>query len=381
MKTARIKTATFTLEQDGFSLHTFEISYALNWENYQQIITDLKERADNWYRCKNGTLCFYCFSKYGVRINLTAGASKHNPTMYMIINPRKMLDPDSSYLGILAPEKASIKKIDKRFTQLFENTPIPCKINQYLLNRVDLCVNMRIDNKKIFRELIRVLRKLPTPSGYERSKKKAKYPDDKQEAKKIREYNKHYLCYKREKDELVIYDKLYQMENESLRVGYEKLPEGLLRAELHCNRRVVWNLQKETELSKPLEQLSCLMEESKERLMKAFHDCFHQGVFLQYEELKRRIDQSPFKQKTKETMLQLCTDLRKKQSVDKALTSLEAKGAKTDGLLKKFHKLGISPVPLWENFMASELPGPIELLEAVAHKGEYPVEYIITKQK
>ena len=80
-------------------------------------------------------------------------------------------------------------------------------------------------------------------------------------------------------------------------------------------------------------------------------------------------------------MLQLCTDLRKKQSVDKALTSLEAKGAKTDGLLKKFHKLGISPVPLWENFMASELPGPIELLEAVAHKGEYPVEYIITKQK
>lgn len=381
MKTAKIKTAAFTLEQDGFSLHTFEISYAFNWENYQQIMDYLKERADNWYRCKNGTLCFYCFSKYGVRINLTAGASKHNPTMYMIINPRKMLDPDSSYLGILAPEKASIKKIDKRFTQLFENTPIPCKINQYLLNRVDLCVNMRIDNKKIFRELIRVLRKLPTPSGYERSKKKAKYPDDKQEAKKIREYNKHYLCYKREKDELVIYDKLYQMENESLRVGYEKLPEGLLRAELHCNRRVVWNLQKETELSKPLEQLSCLMEESKERLMKAFHDCFHQGVFLQYEELKRRIDQSPFKQKTKETMLQLCTDLRKKQSVDKALTSLEAKGAKTDGLLKKFHKLGISPVPLWENFMASELPGPIELLEAVAHKGEYPVEYIITKQK
>ena len=381
MKTAKIKTAAFTLEQDGFSLHTFEISYAFNWENYQQIMDYLKERADNWYRCKNGTLCFYCFSKYGVRINLTAGASKHNPTMYMIINPRKMLDPDSSYLGILAPEKASIKKIDKRFTQLFENTPIPCKINQYLLNRVDLCVNMRIDNKKIFRELIRVLRKLPTPSGYERSKKKAKYPDDKQEAKKIREYNKHYLCYKREKDELVIYDKLYQMENESLRVGYEKLPEGLLRAELHCNRRVVWNLQKETELSKPLEQLSCLMEESKERLMKAFHDCFHQGVFLQYEELKRRIDQSHFKQKTKETMLQLCTDLRKKQSVDKALTSLEAKGAKTDGLLKKFHKLGISPVPLWENFMASELPGPIELLEAVAHKGEYPVEYIITKQK
>ena len=381
MKITRRKTVAFTLEQDGFSLHTFEISHVLNWKNYQSIMDYLKVRADNWYRCKNGTLCFYCFSKHGVRINLTAGANKCNPTMYMIINPRKLLNPDSSYLGILVPEKASIKKIDKRFTQLFENTPIPCKINQYLLNRVDLCVNMRIDNKKIFRELIRVLRKLPTPSGYERSKKKAKYPDDKQEAKKIREYNKHYLCYKREKDELVIYDKLYQMENESLRVGYEKLPEGLLRAELHCSRRVVWDLQKETRLSKPLEQLTRLMEESEERLMKAFHDCFHKGIFLQYKELEKRISQSSFKQKTKETMLQLCTDLRKKQSVDKALTSLEAKGAKTDRLLKKFHKLGISPVPLWENFMASELPGPIELLEAVAHKGEYPVEYIITKQK
>ena len=47
MKTAKIKTAAFTLEQDGFSLHTFEISYAFNWENYQQIMDYLKERADN----------------------------------------------------------------------------------------------------------------------------------------------------------------------------------------------------------------------------------------------------------------------------------------------------------------------------------------------
>ena len=80
-------------------------------------------------------------------------------------------------------------------------------------------------------------------------------------------------------------------------------------------------------------------------------------------------------------MLQLCTDLRKKQSVDKALASLKEKGANTNGLLNKFHKLGISPVPLWENFMASELPGPIELLEAMAHRGECPVEYIKIKYK
>ena len=55
MKITRRKTVAFTLEQDGFSLHTFEISHVLNWKSYQSIMDYLKVRADNWYRCKNGT--------------------------------------------------------------------------------------------------------------------------------------------------------------------------------------------------------------------------------------------------------------------------------------------------------------------------------------
>ena len=109
MKITRRKTVAFTLEQDGFSLHTFEISHVLNWKNYQSIMDYLKVRADNWYRCKNGTLCFYCFSKHGVRINLTAGANKCNPIMYMVINPRKLLKPSFATAKTIPDCSASSK--------------------------------------------------------------------------------------------------------------------------------------------------------------------------------------------------------------------------------------------------------------------------------
>ena len=59
---------------------------------------------------------------------------------------------------------------------------------------------------------------------------------------------------------------------------------------------------------------------------------------------------------------------------------MEEDGYATSDLLDKFEKLGISPVPLWKNFCAKELPGPVELLRAVSD-GEVAVEYLKVKYK
>ena len=69
------------------------------------------------------------------------------------------------------------------------------------------------------------------------------------------------------------------------------------------------------------------------------------------------------------------------QSIDKALEKLEAKGYDTSGLLKKFEKLGISPVPLRKDFCAERLPNLVELLNTVGDKSSIVVPYTVIKYK
>ena len=77
---------------------------------------------------------------------------------------------------------------------------------------------------------------------------------------------------------------------------------------------------------------------------------------------------------------ELVNRLQRIQSVDKALEKMRKAGFDTDGLLDRFAKLGISPIPLRKNFCAQSLPGPVELLRRISG-GEMSVEYTKVKYK
>ena len=79
-------------------------------------------------------------------------------------------------------------------------------------------------------------------------------------------------------------------------------------------------------------------------------------------------------------MLELAKRLQSIQSVDKALEEMKKDGYDTDNLLDKFEKLKISPIPLWKNFCAKRLPGPVELLKGMSDGG-VKVEYVKVKYK
>lgn len=59
---------------------------------------------------------------------------------------------------------------------------------------------------------------------------------------------------------------------------------------------------------------------------------------------------------------------------------MQLAGKDADKLLDKFKKLGISPIPLWENFCAEKIPGPVGLLNQVV-EGNVIVDYIEEKYK
>lgn len=404
-KIVKHKAATFNLEPDGFSIHTFSLSQQLTHNEYRNLKDELYATyLSDTYKTKStgedGNIyvfhnCKY-FNRYGVRVCLMkcCFADKKDGEAYddenddthdtfskyflkMTINPRRLIEPidEYCYLGILQPTQESVDRVVKAFKELFKGTIFDHDIDKYKLSRVDFCTNIRCNDKKLFRELVRVLRKLPTPPKYER----LFYDDD--DRKKANRYNKHYLRFACDTHELVIYDKTYQMEENQLDVSYEKLPNGVLRFELHCKREYVRRLQRKLKCSDTSDLLWALVQRSQKELTKKFSQCFSDVSYLHASALEDKIRASRFKKKSKDAMYKLVELLTKVQSVDKALEKLESKGYDTSGLLKRFEKLGISPVPLWKNFCAERLPGPVELLQLVGDEGGIVVPYTVVKYK
>lgn len=270
----------------------------------------------------------------------------------LIVNPRVLIEPGCSYLGILPPEKSSIKQLTKAFCKLLEGTVFDNNIKHYYLSRIDLCTNIRCDNKSLFRELVRVSRKLPTPPKYERRYLEHKR---KRSKKEVNKYNKHYLRFCCGTHELIIYDKTYQVREEGLVVDYESLPNGVMRFEVHCEREYIRRVWEKSGKPNTPDLLWQMTKESKDRIIAHFSRCFADVQFMKMEKLQKKIRKSRFKKRKKAAMLKLASHLQRLQLMDKALQKMEREGYDTAGLLDSFAKLGISPIPLREKFCAESL--------------------------
>lgn len=129
-----------------------------------------------------------------------------------------------------------------------------------------------------------------------------------------------------------------------------------------------------------LEVLWHLIKKSGGRIIKHFSQYFPDDRFMQVPELEWRIQKSGFSEEKKSAMLALVSRLQKAQSVDRAMKNLRKKGYDTSELLDGFEKLGISPIPLWKDFCAQTLPGPVTILKGTSEGSMY-VEYIRVKYK
>ena len=368
--------ARFELEADGFSIHTFEISRKLTKSEWNYCKGKLYDQSK-----VSSKICIYQESKgvhrvsryeaNGLRITLEHAHDQEDSRGYyvrMVVNPRKVIDPNASYIGIFPPEKSSIIELQAAFHTLLKQSVFNDQLDDYYLSRVDLCVNIRCDHKKIFREVVRVLRKLPTPPKYKRVSRKEK------DKKKANKYNKHYIKFQCGTHSLVIYDKTYQATEQGLRVDYEDLSGGVLRFEVQYQRSVLRGLEKKLNTDNPSELLWYLMRKSEKRISKHFEQCFADIQFCQIEEIERRIMGSKYEDETKQMMLELAHRMQRKQSVDQVLEEMQSEGFAVNDLLRRVHKLGFSPIPLWKNFCAQQIPGPVSLLRMIS-EGEVVIPY------
>lgn len=368
--------ARFMLEADGFSIHTFEISKKLTkseWNYCKGKLYDQNQVSSKIciYQKSKGVHRVSQYEANSLRITLGHAHDQEDSRGYyvrMVVNPRKVIDPNASYIGIFPPEKSSIIELQAAFHALLKSSAFNDQLDDYYLSRVDLCVNIRCDHKKIFREVVRVLRKLPTPPKYKRVSRKEK------DKKKANKYNKHYIKFQCGTHSLVIYDKTYQATEQGLRVDYEDLPEGVLRFEVQYQRSVLRGFEKKLGTDDPSELLWYLMRKSEKRICKHFEQCFADVQFCQIEEIERRIMGSKYEDEIKQAMLEFTHRMQRKQSVDQVLEEMASEGFFVEDLLRKVHKLGCSPIPLWKNFCTQQIPGPVSLLRMIS-EGEVVILY------
>ena len=389
----RKKTAKFVLSPDGFSIHTFELWMQLTKKRYTEIRdflyglnhSDVVTYKNDW----NHVVC-KAYKNFGIGITLEKSHGTDNQFttlgIRIFISPRRLLDPDTPYLGILEPSANSIALVDGKFHKLFKETPISSRIDKYIATRVDLCTNIQCDSGKLFREMVRVIHKLPTPPKYHRKFRKTVKPGMSKEKrskamKADNAYNKHYFKVSCKSCDLVIYDKGYQITAEGLEsIGYEKLPNSVLRFECRYNRDILCKTAKDMELNSSTELLEFLIENSESLLISSFSRYFDNQPFCRFEEIKRQIINSKYRRSTQEVMLEFSERLRRGQIVDKVLERMEKDGwkFKRKELFDQFHKLGVNPIPLWNNFCAPQLPSPVALLQQVSG-GPVSVNYIVVK--
>lgn len=374
--------AAFTLEPDGFSVHTMELSAQLTRREFHEVKAYLYEQEhDAIYEEKswtgNGKL-YRCplYQAHGIRLFLSKNRHEEfeKYILRLIVNPRRLIEPECSYLGILPSMKSSILELSQAFQKLFDNTPIPSSVNCYRLSRIDCCTNIRCDKKAPFREMIRVLRKLPAPPKYER--RYYTHPDK----KKANQYNKHYIRFACGSQELVIYDKTYQVSENDLVVDYESLPKGIMRFEVQQSRTSIHKVEKTMDAPTTEKLIWYFTKHSREIILGTFSRCFADTPFFHIDKLEDVIQKSRFNAEKKEAMLALVSLLQRKQSVDKALKTLEKTGVDTTGLLDHFKRMGINPIPLRQNFKVQNLPSPVTLLRTVGQQ-DVLVEYWETKYR
>ena len=372
-KTLKHKKAHIHLEPDGFSIHTFELSMQLSkseWHNCkEQLYAEQRESDETFIYADKSCKGLHICTKYadaGIRIRLEHIGSKKEHAKYfvrMAVNPRKLIYPQSGYLGILQPEEDNIELLEKTFRHQFRKSPFEKELRKYYLSRVDLCTNIRCDHKKVFRELVRLLRKTTTPKKYERRFYQHK------DKKKANQYNKHYIRIACDSQELVIYDKTYQMNENDLVVDYENLPSGVLRIEVHYGRDKLRSIEKKHKTDDPLDLLWLLMQESKQRICKLVEKCYPDLPYVSYEDGLAAINaHRKFPQTVKDAMAVLLSEMRRKQTIDKAFQTMEWRGIPTADLLRKFGKLDISPIPLRQGYAAERMPSLTEILQTVEDK-------------
>lgn len=163
--------------------------------------------------------------------------------------------------------------------------------------------------------------------------------------------------------EVSIYNKFRQLKDEKIECPDLEKANDIIRTEIRCMKKKIKNLNRRFKVN----NVADFLHKSDEICKCIFNDYsnsfFGTGDFYKLTEIKKRIKDSSFKEKSKILMIELAKSSATHSSLDYARKEFESKHDKyiLKSTLKRFDKIGISPIVLPKRFSYDKLENPLTL--------------------
>lgn len=373
-----MKKNPFTLTSDGFSFHTFELRHSLTPTQYSKVLSFIKEKS------KETGMDFYPIEQYGGKyyfssllqkqgIRIYFSETEHGNFVKLVVNPRKLIDPDAGYIGIFRISIGNFEALYDCFTLAMRKAHLPEVFDDWHLSRLDLCVNLQSSRKKLPMALIFLLSCAGTPAKYERSHDYEELYTRGSKARKNnqkRDARAHRLKLSNRSVNFVAYDKVYQISNEGLKLSSKDKQwkdMGILRVELQLKKKWLNKFQEETGIKQSSQMLESLAYNSKKYICEYVDRLFPFGTYYHAKAAKQRVkNSSDIRKKTKEKMICVIEGVDRLCSFDKAWANVSGSWSKKEKetVLSGFEKLDLNPVPLQRKKILT-LPSLSQMLHAL----------------
>ena len=345
-------------------IDSFSCTYSLTPKQKDSILGALKMRPKFQTRYSDYFDRTYvytsdCFAGQGIKLQV----SRHKGSVWNLavtIHPTLLLgDADRSTL--FHPNKKTAKEVMNRADTPLKQVYCPCKLKDMKLYRVDVTANLIFETSSLVESYLRILKKsLILPRYHVEQFKK-----DEGKAKDCKEANRHSYKQSCKTAAFFAYDKTAQLEM------IDAFPASLvgkrvLRLEVQLRRKGMRNWVSKDHMDNNGKVLNTLYEKTGDILRWYLKRLQLKGQrHVRYKEAKEMIDGLRSK-KTRERMLYLLRKASDRKSLSAAIEDLKVefglKSGQITRVLKKFDKLGISPITLTNTESEENLPALAEFL-------------------
>lgn len=338
------------------SYHTFELKYQLSYQEREHLIEALRHKGKVYvddYDYRHPTVC-EALRKYGITIEFTQFIKNDFifHMMYLIINPRRVMD-ENNYIGIFDADDTD-KMLDRLDNHLQKLTPLMPYVDSFKLNRIDFCTNIRMRSQDEVMSYIRILQKGRIPKKFSIDT----YYDLTSKREKL--YTNS-ITFSRNSMSVTFYNKYSQLQENKHCKNIEDA-KNILRAEIQCKKNMVDYLSKKFH-HRTVRDFLRNSYEIGEYVFK-FHipKFFGGGDFYKLDTVINKIRNSNLKQASKEKMIAFAEQSANHKGLQNAIISNSLKPDKYKSLMKKFNKIGISPIIIPRRYKYDSFENPLSLV-------------------
>lgn len=348
-------------------IHTFGLFHSFSYSDSQNIIELLQKKG----RCRkikcdaaniNRTYVSDYFSTQGVLVYIYQRITGKSGIM-LRITPCTLLKKQYAATELYRPTKENYRQLKSPLNNILDKLGVPLTVDKMSVCRVDLCANIHFKNDATTSEYMRIVKKYGEINHY----KPVRYEKGSKIVKDVKIANEHSYRISSKRTSFTIYDKKFVLQQLE-RCPNDLLNKGVLRVEAELKREA---LLKRIHAKKGWSNYRILAtaERNAKSVLRKYLKQANGGTgrHLRYSDAVDVIEHAKIRPKMQKRMLFLLRKVSDSQTltaaVEKVKKQFDLSNNQCKTLLKKFEKLGISPITLRNNSDYDALPSLLSILD------------------